>query len=135
MAYVDTIDKIVGSYFAPVTREKFAFLKRGGKTIIYHPRPLQVRQGFGRGYVCPTGCGGCCYKFSLDYLPEPKEKHPYQLTPRTRTLNGKAVTIYSDTQQSHQGTAAAISTIVTGAARFTPLSFLMAATRFPVISN
>ncbi|HEY7824535.1 MAG TPA: hypothetical protein VIG24_16960 [Acidimicrobiia bacterium] len=97
MAERDSLDKVVGTYFAMVTAETFTFR---GKT--YHPKALRVSPGIFRGFTCPAGCAGCCPRFSLDYLPT--ERRPqFDLGHITREveLNGKTFTIVSDMQKDH----------------------------------
>ena len=95
----DTLGKIVTSYFAALTAEPFRY---GGKE--YLPRDLYVSPGIVRGYTCPAKCGGCCPRFSLDYIapdgvPE-GEKHP--LTMRVVAFNGRQVEVWSDMQKDHK---------------------------------
>ena len=95
----DTLGKIVESYFAALTAEPFSY---GGKE--YLPRELYVSPGIVRGYTCPAMCGGCCPRFSLDYIapdgvPE-GEKHP--LTMRVVAFNGRQVEVWSDMQKDHK---------------------------------
>lgn len=94
----DTLDKIVESYFAALTAEQFTY-----KGKEYLPRDLYVSPGILRGYTCPAMCGGCCPRFSLDYIapdgvPE-GEKHP--LTRRVVEFNGRQVEVWSDMQRDH----------------------------------
>ncbi len=97
--HVDSVDKIVNTYFALVAAQPFTYK---GRT--YQPRSLNVRPGLFDVYQCPSGCGGCCqWKFSLDYLPEPKEKHPYPLKARTIPFDGRVITVFSDLQHSVVG--------------------------------
>lgn len=95
----DTLGKIVESYFATLTAEPFSY---GGKE--YLPRDVHVGAGIVRGYTCPAMCGGCCPRFSLDYIapdgvPE-GEKHP--LTMRVVAFNGRQVEVWSDMQKDHK---------------------------------
>lgn len=73
MAHVDNMDKIVSVYFAGVTNVSFSY-----KKTLYMPKPLKVSPLLLRGVLCPEGCGGCCARFSLDYLPA--EKTPVHVT-------------------------------------------------------
>ena len=94
----DSVDKIVTSYFATLTAEPFCY--RGKE---YLPRDVYVSPGIVRDYTCPEGCGGCCPRFSLDYIATDSlpvgEKHP--LTPRMIEFNGRHVEVWSDLQTDH----------------------------------
>lgn len=94
----DTLDKIVTSYFATLTAEPFTY---GGKE--YLPRDVHVSPGILRGYTCPAMCGGCCPRFSLDYIaPDGVPsgvKHP--LTRRVVEFNWREVEVWSDMQRDH----------------------------------
>lgn len=97
-AIIDSIDKIVTSYFATLAAEPFQY-----KGKEYLPREVYVSPGIVRGYTCPPMCGGCCPRFSLDYnvsdnLPS-AEKH--LLTPRMVEFNGRHVEVWSDMQKDH----------------------------------
>lgn len=91
----DSIDKIVIQYFGAVTAQRFEY--QG--TIFDVPR-LTVSPGLLRGYTCPAGCGGCCPRFSLDYLPD--ETRPDNTTARMIDFNGYQVEIFSDLQNDHR---------------------------------
>lgn len=95
MLFVDSVDKIVTGYFAAVTREPFTY-----KGKQYEPLTLHVSPDLFRGTTCPANCGGCCKRFSLDYLPN--ETLPYDLPLRAIVLNGKEVLVYSDIQDDHE---------------------------------
>lgn len=90
----DSVDKIVISYFATVTAEPFVY-----KGVRYDVPALTVSPLLLRGYTCPMGCGGCCRKFSLDYLPS--ERQPASCTPRTVVFSGRDVVIHSDAQSEN----------------------------------
>jgi len=91
MPFKDSIDKIVTSYFHAVTKDTFTY-----KGKEYQPKPLCIGSNLLRGFTCPSDCGGCCPRFSLDYLPE--ERHPYKLEERIILFNNKEVTVFSNTQ-------------------------------------
>ncbi len=95
MALRDSIDKIVSSYFQNITEEDFEYKNR-----VYALRRLFVSRNLPRDFTCPEMCGGCCPRFSLDYLPH--EKHPYELTPRIIEINGIKREIFSDLQNDHR---------------------------------
>lgn len=92
--HTDTFGKIVG-YLALVTTHSFEY-----KGKQYHPKPLRVSPDIARGYDCPEGCGGCCPRFSLDYLLS--EDRPSGCKSREVTLNGASRIIMSDLQE-HDG--------------------------------
>lgn len=96
MAQRDSVDKIVLTYVAAVASEPFSY----GDTLVV-PKTLIVSPLLLRGFTCPVNCGGCCPRFSLDYLPD--EPHPYQLERRDVMINGRAHTIFSDRQSDQQG--------------------------------
>lgn len=95
MALRDSIDKIVESYFAVVTDEDFEY-----KGKLYRRKPLTVSRDIFRGFSCPSHCGGCCPRFSLDYLPS--DDRPYGMPTRVILFNNKSIQIYSDMQEDHQ---------------------------------
>lgn len=95
MPLVDSVNKIVDSYFAVVADEPFHY-----KDKHYDRRSLTVRTAIFRGFTCPASCGGCCPRFSLDYLPS--EPTPYKMKKRIVEFNGKPVEIYSDMQLDHE---------------------------------
>lgn len=92
MAQRDTVDKIVQSYFAAVTRVPFTY-----KGKHYAPKRLAVSPLLFRGFTCPAGCGGCCPRFSLDYLPS--EPHPREAQPRVVHFDGREVRLKSILQE------------------------------------
>ena len=89
----DSIDKIIRVYLASVARTSFSYKGEtfGDKTLIVSPLLF-------RGYNCPQNCGGCCPKFSLDYIPG--EDIPYPLKKRSIEINGRGIEILSDLQRS-----------------------------------
>lgn len=93
--FTDSVDKIVTVYLSSVTKESFSY-----KGKVYDPKPLFVSSNILRGFTCPIGCGGCCPRFSLDYLPF--EKRPESATIRKIGINDTEVVIYSDLQADHQ---------------------------------
>lgn len=95
MPHRDSIDKIA-TYFARVTREPFTYK---GKT--YEPRRLTVSPMLFRGYTCPSHCGACCTKFSLDYLLD--EDAPMEVVLRQVVFNDKPFVIVSDLQEDNEG--------------------------------
>ena len=97
MLHNDSIDKIVSRYFATVTRESFTY-----KGVKYHPKTLKVSPLLLRDYTCPPMCGGCCFKFTLDYLPS--EDKPDGVVKRVVEFNGRRVEIWTDSQFANDTT-------------------------------
>ena len=96
--HMDTIDKIVESYFFGLTSTPFSY-----KNKEYTPKLLRVSPKLLRGFTCPAMCAGCCGKvFTLDYLPN--ELHPYKLEKRIVEFNNKKFPIYTDFQKGNTGT-------------------------------
>lgn len=93
--YVNSLDKVIKTYFASVTAEPFEYHGESFK-----PKPLIVYDTILRGFTCPAGCGGCCPRFSLEYLPF--EVHPYVLEEYEVDFNGKKVMMFHDAQGDHQ---------------------------------
>lgn len=89
MAYADSMDKVVGTYFAAVSTIPFAYKKK-----IYQPKPLYIAPSFLHEFRCVLHCGGCCPRFSLDYLPtDPRPEHITET--RVVEVNGVEVELYS----------------------------------------
>lgn len=96
MLQSDSIDKVVTRYFATVTRESFTF---NGKR--FDPKPLKVSPLLLRDYTCPAFCSGCCFRFTLDYLPS--EEKPEGVSLRKIEFNGRKVEIWTDPQLENKG--------------------------------
>lgn len=96
MAFSDSIDKVVSVYFACVAAEPFTY-----KGKQYEPKQLRVSPQICRGFTCPANCGGCCPKFSLDYIPSEAKPSTGQF--RTIEFNGHKIEIFSDTQSENAG--------------------------------
>lgn len=92
----DSLDKIIGTYFAGITRSSFTYKDR-----VYPPQNLLVSHLLFRGYTCPENCGGCCPRFSLDYLTSEYCPMP-QVKLREVDFNGSKIPIISDMQLDHQ---------------------------------
>src|SRR6266702_6581787 len=95
MPHADSIDKIVTVYLAGVCKNPFRYKNRE-----YHPKPLIVSPLIFRGFSCPANCGGCCPRFSLDYLPD--EEKPYPLQARQVEVNDHTFSVLSDVQRDHR---------------------------------
>jgi Fe-S-cluster containining protein len=100
--FKDSLDKIVESYFAAITRTPFTY-----KGKEYRPHDLRVSPGLFRGYTCPANCGACCHRFSLDYIPSEALPDPGATTwqdlnfpEREVEFNGKTFLLRSNTQEN-----------------------------------
>lgn len=91
---MDTLDKIIPIYFASVTNETFYY-----KNKKYEPQPLIVSPLLLRNFTCPPKCGGCCPKFTLDYIPS--ENKPDTVVERVIDFNNKQIIIYTDDQKEN----------------------------------
>jgi Fe-S-cluster containining protein len=94
MSYNDSFDKIV-HYFACVTTQPFTY-----KNKEYDVKLLHVSPGIIRGYKCPGNCGGCCQKFTLDYIPQ--ENPSVQCKERIVEFNGKQYSLLTDLQKDNK---------------------------------
>jgi hypothetical protein len=92
----DSLNKIVTIYFALLTTEPFEWR---GET--YHPRDVTVSPLILRGYTCPPGCGGCCNRFSLDYIVPDTVPEGHPLTKGVIEFDGRDVEVWSDMQKDH----------------------------------
>ena len=93
----DSVDKIVTRYFATVAKVSFEF---NGTT--YRAKRLKVSPHLLRDYTCPPMCGGCCFKFTLDYIPG--EDMPKGVKKRKVQFNGKEIEVWTDPQLANDGT-------------------------------
>lgn len=100
--FKDSVDKIVFSYFAAVTKHDFIYKGHEIKA-----KPLSVNNLLLRSFSCLPNCAGCCPVFSLDYLPDEAADLPSklkkQVVRRVVELNGKK-RIYSELQENTKST-------------------------------
>ncbi len=94
VAYTDSVDKVVSTYFACVTNIPFEY-----KGVTYEPQALRVSPMLLRDFTCPPMCGGCCPRFSLDFLPG--EDRPNVAKEREVFFDGKGLKLFSDMQDDH----------------------------------
>lgn len=89
----DTVEKIV-KYLAAVAKTDITY-----KETTYRRRDkISVTMDIFRGYTCPSHCGGCCHRFSLDYLPNEAKKLSHPVRERGVIINNRESVIYSDMQ-------------------------------------
>ena len=91
----DSIDKIVTVYLAAITEEQFIY-----DAQLFTPKPLKVSPMLLRATYCPENCGGCCPKFTLDYIPV--EQTPKGVQERSVRFNGKQIKILSILQNENK---------------------------------
>lgn len=99
MSFRCSVEKIVESYFSSVTWESFSFKKK-----TYSPKPLRVSPSiFFKAMTCVPGCGGCCHRFSLDYLPSEKLRisRDLNLVKRSIDFDNRQIEIWSDCQEDN----------------------------------
>lgn len=95
--YRNSLDKIVETYFAGVTAQEFTY---NGKT--FKPKEIHVSPQIFRGTTCPMACGGCCFKFSLNFLPtDPHPDSPF-IKERLFVVNGVEKPLLVDRQDDHE---------------------------------
>src|SRR6266545_1802383 len=103
MNSMDSVVKTVTRHLATLTKESFVF-----EGIQYVPKRLIVSPLLLRGVACPAGCGACCRRFTLDWLPSERPKliaHGYPMEhveERKILFNGKEVVVLSDLQMDHK---------------------------------
>ena len=103
MNLMDSVEKTVTRHFATLAKEPFTYREK-----VFNPKVLVVSPLLLRGVNCPPGCGGCCRRFTLDWLPSERDKvaqYGYdmkRLVERELLFNGKKVKILSDLQEDHQ---------------------------------
>lgn len=92
--FTDSVDKIVRSYFSAMVVDPFVYK---GRTII--PKPLRVSPDICRTVECEAGCGACCPRFSLDYLPNNVPK--FASVRRTIRILDQDIVIHSNLQSNN----------------------------------
>lgn len=104
MALNNSFDKLIG-YFSIITKKPFTY---NGK-LFEPPKTLYISPLFFRDYECPSGCGWCCPRFSLDYfkmdLPTLSSFYPDTarlLEEQVVTINGKEYHYQSITQKARK---------------------------------
>lgn len=95
--YRNSLDKIIENYIAAMVPNSFSY---EGRTI--EAKPLRVSPGIFSGYTCPAGCGACCPRFSLEYLPsEALPRWSDGFEEYETTIDGRSVKFVHDTQIDH----------------------------------
>ena len=93
--FYDAVGGLIRGYFPAISNEPIQF---EGK--IYDVRPLFVSPLLFDEADCRIGCGACCVRGTLDYLPN--KPHPVEATRRFLTVNNKKIEVWSDMQLDHQ---------------------------------
>lgn len=93
----DSLDKIITVYFAAISEEDFEYKRR-----TYRSKPLRISPTLLRTAYCPSMCGGCCMRFSLDYIASelPKKYSKPVLEKRIVHFNGAEIIVYTDDQKN-----------------------------------
>lgn len=97
---VSTIYKIASCYFKAFALENFTI----DGEVIEVPSEVVISPLLWRGYTCPAMCGGCCFKFSLLWMPSEAQPHStigHFATPTYYTFNGKKKEFYEDDQNDN----------------------------------
>lgn len=94
MPQANSIDKIVGGYLGSLCRQSFTFNEQ-----YFSPMPVVVSPLLLRGFTCPESCGGCCGKFTLDWLPH--EYPSAKSVIRTINVNGADFRVFTDSQRDN----------------------------------
>jgi len=94
--YTDSLDKIILTYFAGITKEPFTY-----KLSEVKPMPVFVKPALFKTLECFSNCAACCPMFTLDYLPD--EKKPETAVERIIQFQGKKIPIYTDFQKLNDG--------------------------------
>lgn len=98
MPFRDSVDKIVGVYLASVTSEVFEYQR-----VRYSPLPIRISPTLFRGFECVARCGGCCPRFTLDFLPGEHVPRRIPVEMRRIYIDGRSVSVASDTQEDSSG--------------------------------
>jgi hypothetical protein len=94
--FTDSLDKIILTYFAGVTKESFTY-----KLTKIEPLPVFVKPALFKTLKCHANCAACCPMFTLDYLPD--EPRPDTAVKRIIKFKGKEIPIYTDKQKDNNG--------------------------------
>lgn len=87
----DSLEKTILVFFAAVAKEPITYTNETSTVL-----PLVVSPLIWRGFTCPSGCGACCGRATLDYIPG--EPRPKEAVEKTITVNNKEFKIYCDEQ-------------------------------------
>lgn len=90
----DSLDKVIGTYFAALTTRPLTWAG-----VVHQPKTLHISPLIFRRYTCNLGCAGCCPRFSLDYIPG--EVRPADTWIRNVDVNGVPFVVYSDRQTTN----------------------------------
>lgn len=97
---VSTIYKIAECYFRAFALEDFTL----DGQVVKVPSEVVISPLLWRGYTCPAMCGGCCFKFSLLWIPEeskPNNHYTHNPEPKRYSFNGKDKLFLEDDQSGN----------------------------------
>lgn len=92
----DSLDRLLSVYMAAVAAKPFTYNHQS-----FEPRPLFVSPQLFQGFTCPAHCGACCFRVTLDYLPEDAHKNKAAIA-RTIVINEEPVVVLSDKQEDSE---------------------------------
>lgn len=93
----DSVEKIVTTYFSCLNNETFEY-----KGKVYVPKPLSISPLLmSRKLVCLKGCGACCNKYTMDYLPF-EDLPDIELVERQIVLNRKSYPVLTYFQKGER---------------------------------
>lgn len=96
---VSTIYKIASTYMKAFALEDFVL--DGEKIPV--PSEVVISPLLWRGYTCPAMCGGCCFKFSLLWIPDEGQPNDNVFRAEKHYLfNGKRIKFYEDDQANNE---------------------------------
>jgi Fe-S-cluster containining protein len=98
--YINSLDKVIFSYLGAVTKNDFTYCF-DSKKVIVKAKPLFVSPLIFRGFTCPENCGGCCPRFSLEYLPSELRPDNERFIEYSVSINEKNIKMYHDAQSDH----------------------------------
>jgi len=101
--YTDSVSKNIAQ-LAVVADAPIAY----NNNVLMPPDTLAISQTFWRSYKCKLGCGGCCFNFSIDWLPNEwecaRDTYPFLeqiVTRRDVMVNGAPREIFSILPAKH----------------------------------
>lgn len=89
-----SMSKMLTKHVAAIAKQEIIY---AGEVVPV--KPLIISALIFQPYSCPSGCGACCVRATLDYIPG--EAKPKEATDQYISINGKEFIFYSDVQLDH----------------------------------